>query len=54
MNNRNSRYNRSGYLDMTAYLAIRNIEREEITRRNKCSHNYNLKTKHKKGELTGT
>jgi hypothetical protein len=26
---RKDKYNSSGYLDMTAYLALRNIEREE-------------------------
>ncbi|MCI9508846.1 MAG: hypothetical protein HFF10_03745 [Angelakisella sp.] len=27
------RYNASGYLDMTAYLAIRNIQRDEAKKR---------------------
>ena len=30
------KYNSSGYLDMTAYLAIRNVEREEKTAREKA------------------
>jgi hypothetical protein len=29
------RYNRSGCLDMTAYLALRNIEKEESRRKKK-------------------
>lgn len=29
MNYRAGKYNRSGYLDMTAYLALRQVQREE-------------------------
>lgn len=33
MSCKRDKYNKSGYLDMTAYLAIRKIEREEAEKR---------------------
>lgn len=34
--NRKDRYNGSGCLDMTAYLALRNIQREETKKKRRC------------------
>lgn len=34
MNYRSEKYNRSGCLDMTAYLAIRNVQREKGKQKN--------------------
>lgn len=33
MAGKNAKYNSSGYLDMTAYLALRNIQRRETGKR---------------------
>ncbi|MBQ3257222.1 MAG: hypothetical protein IJA67_07405 [Oscillospiraceae bacterium] len=42
------KYNSLGYLDMTAYLAIRKIEREEAIKRKREDKNKRKKDKRRK------